>query len=628
MRIASIRIQGYRCIDDLTVKFDDLTVLIGANGAGKSSLLYALEWFFSGGALDEEDLSGHDPEGQVSVGVTFVDFTDADREVLGSYLVDDEATFWRTWSPEDGDKLTGRGLAYPPFEDVRGHEKAMDLRNAYGDLSQSHPELDLPPVSSRDAAIKAMEEWEEGHQSELKPASISATHLFGFTGGPRLAGRFDFVLVRAVVNAEEETRDGRGTLLRQLLDRSTADQEAIERRISEIGTQFGEQIDQVVEEEHRPALAGISERVSEGLSRLVDGGSVALNVAAPELRMPPLEVGMRVSEDGVETEVGRQGHGFQRALLISIVQELARLDDDSSAADGPALFLAFEEPELYQHPLQARHFSSVLAALPRSGMGAIQIAYATHNEHFVEPTRFERLRRFQKRREAQSFPTASAISASVEQVAERLHGLMDASQIPKRIEITVRRTLAEALFARAVLLTEGYSDAALLAGLGDRDGGGFDAEGIAIVPAGGKSRLLVPWAVLMELEIPVFTVFDGDSGAPERIYDTGGSATQIDAERDRLANENRDLLGLLGAEPQDFPSSHIAANYAVFEDRVEATLESAWPEVLELTDEIAEEQRDWRSKPEDALREAARTCAGLPAFFAEMIDAVRACHQG
>jgi putative ATP-dependent endonuclease of OLD family len=364
------------------------------------------------------------------------------------------------------------------------------------------------------------------------------------------------------------------------------------------------------------------------LSRLVDGGSVALSVATPELRMPSLEVGMRVSEDGIETEVGRQGHGFQRALLISIVQELARLEDDHSAADGPALFLAFEEPELYQHPLQARHFSNVLASLPRSGLGAIQIAYATHNEHFVEPTRFERLRRFQKVREARSFPTANAISASVAEVAERLDGLIDASEISRRIEITVRRTLAEALFARAVLLTEGYSDAALLAGMADRNGGGLDAEGIAVVPAGGKSRLLVPWAILTELEIPVFVVFDGDSGAPQRIFDTGGSPTKRDVERDRLAKENRGLLGLLGADPQDFPPSHITSNYAVFEDRIEATLDSAWPAVLELTDQIAGEQQDWRSKPEDALREAARTSAGLPEFFAQLIDAVRACHQG
>jgi len=623
MRISSVRVQGYRCLDDLTVDLEDLTVLIGANGTGKSSLLYALEWFFSGGTLEEGDVCGREPERTISVSVTFTDFTPADRAVLGNYLVDEQATFWRTWTHEDGDKLTGRGLAYPLFEEVRSHGKAMELREAYAAIRAEHSDLELPSVNSRDAAVEAMEVWETGHPDDLEPASVSATHLFGFTGGPRLAGRFDFVLVPAVVNAEQETRDGRGTLLRQLLDRSTADQDEIDRRLAEVGAQVGEQIDRIVEEEHRPALAKISGRVSAGLSRLVEGGAVALDITAPDLRMPPLEVGMRVSDDGVETDVGRQGHGFQRALMISIVQELVRLEEDHDAADGPALFLAMEEPELYQHPLQARHFSSVLAALPRRGEAAIQVAYATHNEHFVEPTRFERLRRFQKQQGARPFPTATSTSATIAAVAARLDGVFEAAEIPRRIEITLRRTIAEALFARAVLLTEGYSDAALIAGVADRDGGGFDAEGIAVVPVGGKSRLLLPWTILTELGIPVFVVYDGDAGAPQRLLDAGQPPASADAERARQAKENRQILNMLDAEPQDFPVAQISDRFAVFEDRLEAALASEWSEVLDLSDQIAGEEQDWRGKPEDCLREAARTAADPPAFFGNLLSALR-----
>lgn len=323
MRISSVRGERYRCIDDLTVDFGDLTVLIGANGTGKSSLLYALEWFFAGGPLDLEDICGHGPEESISVAVSFTDFTPADREVLGNYLVDEEATFWRTWSEKEGDKLSGRGLAYPPFESIREHTKAMDLRNAYAEIRSQQLELQLPTANSRDAAIEAMQAWEDGHKDKLQPATISATHLFGFTGGPRLAGRIDFVLIPAVADAEQETRDGRGTLLRQLLDRSTADKDQVERRLSKVAEHVSEQLEEIVEEEHWPALTELSARVTDGLSRLVEGGSVALDIAASPLRMPSLEVGMRVSDQGVETDVGRQGHGFRRALLISIVQELA-----------------------------------------------------------------------------------------------------------------------------------------------------------------------------------------------------------------------------------------------------------------------------------------------------------------
>ena len=83
MRIASVHIERFRCLYDLTADFDDLTVLIGANGSGKSSVLRALDWFFNGGLLELDDVSGQDADATVSVSVTFSDLSAADRTALG-----------------------------------------------------------------------------------------------------------------------------------------------------------------------------------------------------------------------------------------------------------------------------------------------------------------------------------------------------------------------------------------------------------------------------------------------------------------------------------------------------------------------------------------------------------------
>src|SRR5256885_1849030 len=56
------------------------------------------------------------------------------------------------------------------------------------------------------------------------------------------------------------------------------------------------------------------------------------------------------------TTVDRQGHGFQRTLLISALQLLAQ--SGAAAADG-VICLAVEEPELFQHPIQAQTFAKV-----------------------------------------------------------------------------------------------------------------------------------------------------------------------------------------------------------------------------------------------------------------------------
>jgi putative ATP-dependent endonuclease of the OLD family len=468
MRLAQIHVVNFRCLREFRMSFDEVTVLVGANSTGKSTVLHALEWFFDGGALAIEDVSGHQPDAHVSVGVTFTDFDLADREVLGSYVVGDEATFWRTWSPDGTEKLTGKGRAYGPFAAVREHGAAMPKRKAYQELREAQSELGLPAAGSAGAVDAALAEWEANHPEALTEARTDATHLFGFTGQARLARRMDFVLVPAVSDPDAETQDARGTLLRQLLDRALGEQSEMRTRLSELEGRISRELYELMTEEGSAALGRLSMAVTTQLSQLVPGSQVALSTRAPSVRVPDLNVELRVADEGLDTSVGRQGHGFQRALLIAVVQQLAeqtaRSDADASEGDEtrddapspPALFLALEEPELYQHPLQARHFAATLAGLTGQAGAPVQVAYATHSEHFVDPANYERLRRF-RRRAGAAWPESEVTQALVARVAARLANVHPPEQIALRVQLTLRRQVAEAVFAKAVLVVEGES---------------------------------------------------------------------------------------------------------------------------------------------------------------------------
>lgn len=393
MRVTRVEVTNFRCLKDLATPIADVTALVGANGSGKSTLLHALRWFVEGGSLEPEDHAGHQLDRDISVGVTFSDFTHADRLALGSYVVGDEASFYRTWSAGNGEKLTGKGSTFPPFNSVRHHAKAMPCRSAYRALLAEHPELDLPGAKSVAEVDAALGQWENAHPEQLSDARVDATHLFGFTGGSRLNGRFDFVMVPAVVDPEAQTQDARGTLLRQLLDRALGDRSNLRERLTELEATVSEQMGDIVRTEGGQALSELAAGVTEELARFVPGSQVLLGAQTPAFRIPDLSVDVRVADGGLETRVSHQGHGLQRALMIAVVHKMAALGHRSEhgideaevgAPEPPALFLAIEEPELYQHPLQARQFSHALAALTDTTGATAQVAYATHSEHFVD----------------------------------------------------------------------------------------------------------------------------------------------------------------------------------------------------------------------------------------------------
>jgi predicted ATP-dependent endonuclease of OLD family len=278
--------------------------------------------------------------------------------------------------------------------------------------------------------------------------------------------------------------------------------------------------------------------------------------------------------------------------------------------------LAIEEPELYQHPVQARHFATVLASLVRTGEGAFQVAYATHSAFFVDPRRYERLRRFTRRR----VDGERVVSvATVERVAERLDGIVPIDEIGQRISMTLERTLAEAVFADAALLVEGRCDAALLSGLADRHGG-FASLGVAVVNAEGKSKLPLAWAILQELGVPTFVVFDADRGLGERMRAQGKRDDAVAAEEANVARRNRQLLRLVGGAETDWPEDTVEVVYAVFAD----DLEAAWPDAVTEAAGLAEAAGDWRSKPDDWYREAARNPEiPIPEPLVHLLDRVK-----
>lgn len=578
MKIQSVRIKNFRTLKDVTIPFDSVTTFIGPNGAGKSTVLRALDWFFNGkpGSLTEKDCSFGAIDEDIEVQVTFADLTDRDRNELGKYAPAGVTTFtaWKLRSSSGAETLSANSKSYAPFSDIRSKGSAAEKKTAYNELRTADPSIDLPVWGSVDAANQTMTTWEAGHTELLVEAPESLqTNFFGFNSGGKMSGLFDFVLVTADLRASEESMDGKSSIIGRILERSV-DRAAADEEIAKIVEESREKQQKVYEEKFKVQLEAITTQLNEVVKSYSPGRAVTVSPSEVELKAPRTTFSLAVMDGTTETAIERQGHGFQRTLLISALQLLAQ--SGAASAEG-VICLAIEEPELFQHPIQAQTFAKVLRSLAEDTDKRIQVTYATHSPYFLEARHFDQVRRLT--RSSADAPVVTVHFATVGDVKAKLNGVLSADIVDRQLDFIVANQLAVALFAHRAFVVEGTTELAVFYGIGDRAClGSLEAAGVSIVPVGGKTSIPLVHAILASIGIPVYALFDADGGCEARAKAKGKTQKSIDEERDKNAKENRATLKYFGQTEEDFPSAIVTDKVAIFDDHLEAFMAANWPE--------------------------------------------------
>lgn len=578
MKIQIVRVKNFRTLKDVTIPFDTVTTFIGPNGAGKSTVLRALDWFFNGkpSSLTENDCSFGAIEEDIEVQVTFADLTEKDREALGKYAPDGVVTFtaWKRRSPDGSDMLSANAKGFLGFNAIKAANTATAKKDLYAQLRQGTPDLNLPAANTGPAVELAMTTWEAAHTNQLVDAPEALqTNFFGFNSGGKMSGLFDFVLVTADLRASEESIDGKSSIIGRILERSI-DRAAADEEIAKIVEESRAKQQKVYEEKFKEQLDVITTQLNEVVASYAPGRAVTVSPADVELKAPRTTFDVTVLDGATQTAVERQGHGFQRTLLISALQLLAQ--SGSASAEG-VICLAIEEPELFQHPIQAHAFAKVLRSLAEDAGKRIQVTYATHSPYFLEAKHFDQVRRLT--RSSDETPVVTVHFATIEDVKTKLDGTVDAGQIDRQLDGIVTGRLSVALFAARVLLVEGDTEVAVFYGIGDRDAmGRLESQGLSIVSAGGKGGIPLAHAILTCLGIPTYVVFDGDGGFEVRANAVGKKQAVIDNERMNYSTENRRLLRYLGEIEIDFPLEQVADCVATLSDHLESYLDANWVE--------------------------------------------------
>lgn len=564
MRIKTVSIKNFRSFKECTVDLSAYTSLVGPNGAGKSTILCALNIFFreSEGSttnindLDIEDFHIRDGSQPIEITVTFSDLSNDAKKDFSEYfrqgelIITAKATF-EISSGLASVKQFGQRRAMEQFktffELYNSGKPAADLKAEYARIKGDIP--DLPTATTKDAMRDALRDFEEANSDKciLIP---SEDQFYGFSkGSNRLSKYVQWIYVPAVKDATKENVEAKNTALGKILARTVRAKVQFDQEVKKLKDETLEKYRDILSSQ-QGALDEISKSLTARLGEWAHPGATA-RLAWTEDPKKSVQVDepmarLLAGEGSFEGELARFGHGLQRSYLLALLQELASADD----ATAPTLLLGCEEPELYQHPPQARHLAGVLEKLSASNA---QIVVSTHSPYFVSGRHFESLRMVRRDHATKQ----SAVSSVVfDAIANRISVVTGekpdkpASQ-KARLQQALQPHLNEMFFAPKVVFVEGLEDVAyitawlVLSGVWDE----FRRHGAHIVPVNGKSYLMEPLVIAEALNIPAFAIFDAD-----------GNITNPSA-RPKHEKDNKSLLSILGGDSSvPFPSATVWAD--------------------------------------------------------------------
>ena len=588
MKLFRVRIRNYRSIEEIDLEIGNITRALGGNGAGKSTILKALELFYASGTpnLTIEDFFNRDHSREIEITLWFHDLDLVERERFGTQVKPDGTmSISRVFNsnPKASGKYYGTACRCPAFAGVRALAKVGEKKAAYNALRAAYPAL--PAIARGDDAEAMLTNWEAANPSQCEEARDDG-QFFGFqnVAQGKLSDSTMLVYVPAVRDASLEALDGKGSAIAKLLE--LAVKSVIEARadIREFRDGVRRRFQELMAPENLTELDGLATILSDTLRAFYANTAVLLNWRdAQPIEIPFPTADMRLDDEGFVAPVDRTGHGLQRALIVTLLQHLAfatqstnKAADENDGGDAgeevltPNLILAIEEPELYQHPTKQRHVAAVLEKLAMGEIPGIarstQVIFTTHATTFVSMERFDEIRLVRRYRAAAGLPRCCKISrASLENVAKKLAQIwvrpeaeFTAASLLPRLHV-VDGAVAEGFFAGVAVLVEGVSDRAAILAAAMLRSIDLAAEEIAVLAVGGKTILDKPFVIFRELGIPAFVMWDSDQGS-----------------RDPQPLANRALQRMIGVAEADLQDTYanVGRDHAAFAVNLEAVLKA------------------------------------------------------
>lgn len=515
MRIDRIRVSNFRNLADVDLRILPGAVLVGENRAGKSNLIHAVRLVL-------------DPT-----------LSTTDR-----YLNRDD--FWAglTDGSEDWDPMAA-GAVIEVSVEIADFEHEPVIVTA---LSEAL--IEASPMRARLTYRFAPQE-----SSDASPLASQIKYRPKIFGGDNedliiandLRGYLYLVFLHALRDVQGDLANWRKSPLRILLEAAAI--AVSESDLSAVRSAMKEANDKINDlDEIKKIGSAITDRIEE-----IVGADQTLETELAVAPDDPMRLvrNMRLFVDGsAHRQLGSTSLGTLNVLYLALLE--LGLDQRLAESDIAHVVMAIEEPEAHLHPHMQRLVFRRVLAQDQAKRTVLVTTQSPHIASVASPKSLVVLRDVDGQTKVASAHDAELDVSEWDDIARYLDA-----------------TRAELVFARRVLLVEGYAEQVLIPGLASSQGLDLDKLGITVCSIHGThfssyvrfcNALDIPWAVL--------TDGDGDAGVKR--------ATKI-----------RDALGLTG----DLPSNGFFVGNTTFENDIIDQSSANTRHCLEALTELATESQ-------------------------------------
>lgn len=382
MKLVKLHMSGFRGFAEKTsVEFDDLTVFVGKNDSGKSSILDALNIFFGEGKMDEGDVNVQIQKTDSPTIEISCEFTDYPDELIidetnkvspvKEYLLNASGNF------HIRKEYTGKTLTSKTYL-VANHPKGENIQDLL--------ELSMPQLKSRAEDMNVdLSNFDRRKKSDIRHAIWGKNNAEERLEEQSIMigskGKGDFKSI------EEQLQEHMPVFALFKSDRPNIDQDSeaqdpLKSAVKEIINQRKQELDKIASA-IKTELQGVADKTVEKIRELDPKIADRLT---PNVADPAWDKVFKISLTGEdEVPVNKRGSGFRRLVLLSFFR--AKAEEKSEIGN---IIYAIEEPETSQHPNYQRMLLKAFEELAE-GEGR-QVFVTTHTPVLAEFIPIKQLR--------------------------------------------------------------------------------------------------------------------------------------------------------------------------------------------------------------------------------------------